>query len=555
MAQYPVVIDQQAETRKALAANQGGEMAFGGAIEGADRLKRETVNWNPSRVSPDRAINLARPEADARSRDMVMNDGYMQGAVRLQKDSIIGGVFRLNAKPDYRTIYGADNEAAREYGEELAAAAEARFNLSAESPDYWFDAGGMNTFTMMLRLQVGAYLYTGDCFETCEWQDSDPGRPFKTMFQMVAPQRVNNPDNRTDTEFLRRGVEIDRYGAPRRVWIQQGYEHDYYGAAGWSWKAVPMRKPWGRRQVIFLRDAQLIDQTRGMSEMVAALGHMRMTKKFSEITLQRAVVDATYAAAIESELPNHEVVAALGGGEEGWQNAIGQYMTMLQQYLGGSENIHIDGVQMPHLFPGTKLNLQNVGAPAGVGSDFEDSMMRRVAATLGVSFAELTRNFSKGSYSSAKAEIALAERTAQVKKKTCAEALATMRYQCWFEEEMAAGNLPLPPGRNRTDFYRPLMKDAYTRANWIGTGRGQIDELKETQAAMLRIKSGLSTFEKECARLGEDYRELFAQRAKENRLQIDLGLAFTLDASRDGNNVAATTITEDTEDGQQQEDE
>lgn len=553
MASNPLPVVYSAE--EAARYEQTGEMMFGGAIEGADRLKRETVNWQPSRLSPDRAINTVRSEADARSRDMMMNDGYTQGAVRLQKDSIIGGVFRLNAKPDYRLIYGADTAAAAEYGEELGAVAEARFNLASESEDCWFDASGMNTFTGLLRLQVGAYLYTGDCFETCEWQDSDQQRPFKTMFQLVAPQRVSNPDGRADTELLRRGVEIDRRGKPTGFWIQDGYDYDIYiGSNGTKWKYVPSRKPWGRRQVLFMRDANLIDQTRGMSEMVAALGHMRMTKKFSEITLQRAVVDATYAAAIESELPNHEVIAAMGGGTDGWVNAIGQYMGMLQTYLGGSENIAIDGVQMPHLFPGTKLNLQGVAAPAGVGTEFEASLMRRIAATLGVSYAELARDFTKGSYSSAKAEVALAERTANVKKKVCAERLATMRYQCWFEEELGAGNLPLPPGRNRSDFYRPMMKDAYTRCAWIGTGRGQIDELKETQAAMLRVKAGFSTFEKECAKLGEDYREVFTQRAKEDTLQKKLGLMFTLDASVDGQNAAGDTITEDdpNQRGQQQ---
>lgn len=547
----PVVYDAQEAARNAPA----GEMAFGGAVEGAERLKRETVNWQPSRVSPDRAINTVKPMADARSRDMVMNDGYTQGVMRLQKDSIIGGSFRLNAKPDYRIIYGEDSEAAAEYGEELAAIAEARFNLSAASEDCWFDAGGMLNFTESLRLQVGAYLYTGDLFETVEWQDSDPLRPFKTMFQLVAPQRVSNPDGRDDDRYLRRGIEIDGRGKPLAFWIQDDYDMTFYaGQTGVKWKRVPARKPWGRRQVLFLRDAQLIDQTRGMSEMVAALSHMRMTKKFSEITLQRAVVDATYAAAIESELPNHEVIAAMGGGTDGWVSAIGSYMNMLQDYLGGSENIAIDGVQMPHLFPGTKLNMQNVGAPAGVGTDFEASLMRRIAATLGVSYAELARDFTKGSYSSAKAEIALAERTANVKKKICAERLAMMRYQCWFEEEMGAGNLPLPPGRNRTDFYKPLMKDAYTRCAWIGTGRGQIDELKETQAAMLRVKAGFSTFEEECAKLGRDYREVFAQRAKEDKLQQKLGLTFTLDASRDGNNAAGDTITQDDPNQDQQQD-
>ena len=535
----PVVYDPE----NAALPDASREMSFGGAVEGAERLKRETVNWNPSRVSPDRAINTIRTEADARSRDMMMNDGYTQGVVRLQKDSIIGGVFRLNAKPDYRTIYGKDTAAAAEYGEELAAIAESRFNLAAESEDCWFDAAGMNTFTGLLRLQVGAYLYTGDCFETVEWQDSDTQRPFKTNFQLVAPQRVNNPDGRDDEAGLRRGIEIDGRGRPKAFWVQDGYTNDFYaGEYGTRWKRVPERKPWGRRQVLFMRDTSLIDQTRGMSEMVAALAHMRMTKKFSEITLQRAVVDATYAAAIESELPNPEIVAAMGGGQDGWTSAIGSYMGMLQEYLGGSENIQIDGVQMPHLFPGTKLNLQGVSAPAGVGSDFEASQMRRIAATLGVSYAELTRDFTKGSYSSAKAEVALAERTATVKKKVCAERLATQRYQLWFEEEMAAGNLPLPPGKNRTDFYRPMMKDAYTRCSWIGTGRGQIDELKETQAAMLRIKAGLSTFEEECAKLGRDYREVFAQRAKEDKHQKKLGLTFTLDATKQGGGEAGKTI-------------
>ena len=529
-----------------------GDRIVGGAIEGAERLKRETATWRGSRVSPDRAINTVKAEADARSRDMVMNDGHSQGAIRLQKDSIVGASYRLNAKPDYITIYGKDNDAAAEYGEELAAAAEARFNLAAASEDCWFDAGGMLTFTDMIRLQVGTYLYTGEALATSEWQDSDRQRPFKTMFQLVAPQRLCNPDNVADTESLRRGVEIDGRGRPINFWFQKGYPDEFYGDAGLAWTRVPARKPWGRRQVLFLRDAQFIDQTRGMSEMVAALSHMRMTKKFSEITLQRAVVDATYAAAIESELPNNEVIAAMGGGTEGFANALGQYLTMLQEYLGGSENIAIDGVMMPHLFPGTKLNMQTVGAPAGVGSEFEASLHRHICATLGLSYAEYARDFTKGSYSSAKAEVALADRTANAKKRYCADRMATMKYQNWFEEEIAAGNLPLPPFRNRTDFYRPLMKDAYTRCDWIGTGKGQIDELKETQAAMLRVKAGFSTFEKECARLGEDYREVFRQRAKENRLQERLGLTFTLDASKDGNNTAAQTITEDQNDDQSQ---
>src|SRR3546814_12224766 len=59
---------------------------------------------------------------------------------------------------------------------------------------------------------------------------------------------------------------------------------------------------------------------------------------------------------------------------------------------------------------------------------------------------------------------------------------------------------------------------------------------------MLRIKSGLSTYEKEASKLGEDWRELAAQRAKEEKVFADLNLPFSLDAQRAGNNEARHTM-------------
>jgi lambda family phage portal protein len=532
-----------------LVPERRGEMAFGGGLEGAERTKRETVLWTPAMTSPDRAINPGKKLADARGRDMTLNDGYTQGAVRIQKDSIVGASYRLNAKPDHRVIMGGDTSYGRGWAEEFAAVAESRFNLAAESEDGWFDASGQLTFTGMLRLWVGSYCYTGEILGTVEYEDSDPFRPFKTCFQMISPDRLCNRDGLPDGydpstgAKLSRGVEMDRKNRPLRFHIRRGYENDWDNRGDFDkWDIVEARKPWGRRQVIFVRDPGMIDQTRGISEMVAALAHSNMTKTYSELTLQKAVVDASYAAAVESEMPNADVIAAMGGQEEGMANAIGAYMSMLQDFLGASENIAIDGVKMPHLFPGTKLNLLPMGTPGGIGSDFEDSLIRKLAATFGVGFSEMSRNFSKFNYSGIKAEMALIERTMNAKKKFGADRAATQGYQLWLEEELGAGNLPLPRGRNRTDFYRPLMKDAYTRCSWIASGRGQVDELKETQAAMLRIKAGLSTYEKEAAKLGEDYREIFAQRAKEEGLANTLKLPFSLDAQRAGNNEARNTM-------------
>lgn len=537
------------KTDVVLDGRSGKEVIIGGALEGAERTKRETMLWSPPMVSPDRAINPGKKLADARGKDMTLNDGYTQGAVRIQKDSIVGASYRLNAKPDYRTICGTDAKWAQDWADEFAATAEARFNLAGESEDGWFDASGMLTLTGMLRLWVGAFCYTGEIIGSVDYEDSDPSRPFKTSIQMISPDRLCNRDGLPDGydprtgAKLSRGIEMDRKNKPVRFHFRRGYENDVMSYRDMdTWDIVEARKPWGRRQVIFVRDPNMIDQTRGISEMVAALAHSNMTKMYSELMLQKAVVDASYAAAVESELPNPEVVAAMGGGPEGYNAAIGNYMSMLQEFLGASENIAIDGVKMPHLFPGTKLNMLPMSTPGGIGSDFEDSLIRKLAATFGVGFSEMSRNFAKFNYSGIKAEMALIERTMNSKKKFGADRAATQVYQLWVEEEIGAGHLPLPPGRNRTDFYRPLMKDAYTRCNWIASGRGQVDELKETQAAMLRIKAGLSTYEKECAKLGEDYREIFSQRAREEGLAKKFNLPFSLDAQRAGNNEARNTM-------------
>lgn len=539
---------QAKSTAVALRPDDHREMAFGGGLEGAERTKRETVMWTPPMVSPDRAINPGKKLADARGKDMVLNDGYTQGAVRIQKDSIVGASYRLNAKPDHRVIMGSDTKYGADWAEEFASVAEARFNLAAESEDGWFDASGQLSFTGMLRLWVGAFCYTGEIIGTAEWEDSDPTRPFKTAIQMISPDRLCNRDGLPDGydprsgAKLSRGVEMDRKNRPIRFHLRRGYETDWDNRDLNTWDIIEARKPWGRRQVIFVRDPNMIDQTRGISEMVAALAHSNMTKTYSELVLQKAVVDASYAAAVESEMPNADVIAALGGGQDGFMNAVGQYMSMLQDFLGASENIAIDGVKMPHLFPGTKLNILPMSTPGGIGSDFEDSLIRKLAATFGVGFSEMSRNFAKFNYSGIKAEMALIERTMNSKKKFGADRAASQIYQLWVEEEIAQGNLPLPRGKNRTDFYRPLMKDAYTRCSWIASGRGQVDELKETQAAMLRIKSGLSTYEKEASKLGEDWRELAAQRAKEEKVFADLNLPFSLDAQRAGNNEARNTM-------------
>lgn len=526
------------------------QQAIGGGLEGAQHTTRETVNWNASTRSPDAMINPVKKTADARARELQQNDGYIAGAASLRRDSIIGASYMLNSEPNLQLL-GFDDTWAEEFQLEV----EARFTAYAESPAAYLDASGILTLTDQLRLAVMSIFHTGEVVATGEW-DRGAGRAYSTCLQMVSPSRLSNPNGTSDGVNLRRGIAYTNLGRPTGYWFQNGDPGDNWtDPLRETWKFVPVSKPWGRRQVIHIFDKQQPDQSRGISDMVSALKEMKMTKKFQEITLQNAVVNASFAAAIESELPP-DVLFQQMGGDASYQKALSEYMEGLMAYIGQSNNIAIDGAKIPHLFPGTKLNLKPMGTPGGVGTDFEKSLLRHTAAALNLSYEEFAREFSNSTYSSLKAGMAMTRRSMLVQKKQVADRYATEAYWLVLEEMINAGDVPRPSGWSRQRFvdlfYKPLMKEAFGGCSWIGAGHPQIDELKETQAAILRIRSGLSTWETESAKLGGDWRSNFRKMRREEALAKEYNLQFSLDAQKSAAGASTQgTLTDNSGDNSQ----
>lgn len=495
----------------------------GGGYVGAQRLSREMFRWNPAIISPNSQIAADKDTSDARSSDMVQNDGMVRGAVATHRDSIVGARYVLNAKPNWRLL-GASEEWAEEFQEVV----ENKFNLLADSPENWLDASRSNTLTGMVRLGIASFVMTGEVLGGAEWLRS-AGRPCSTALQLISPFRLSNPNGEGDTEYVKSGVHIDKYGAARGYHIRQAFPNDFTVLDNYKWKYIHATKPWGRRQVVHIKEQLFPSEARGVSEMVSALKNMRMTKNFQEVALQNAVIQASYAAAIESELPSEMVFSQLGMGQSTFAEMLKQYMGGLVDYAAAAKNINIDGAKIPHLYPGTKLNMQPLGSPGGIGSDFEASLLRHTAAALGLSYEQFAKDYTQTNYSSARASLAETEKFMKSRKKIVADGLAWHIYALWLEEEIARGDVPLPTGMKRMDFYKPLYKEAFCQSDWIGASKGQIDEKKETEAALMRIKGGLSTYEAEIARMGDDWRQVFAQRAREEKLLESMKLKFSAD--------------------------
>lgn len=507
--------EARADRVPALAVPVGGagtvNMTNFGAYEGASKYDRAVALWQPGLKSADGDILPNKKIADARIRDTFRNDGYIASGRNIHQDNIVGALYRMNAKPDWKTL-GLDEKWSEEFQEEV----EGKFTLWAESEMNWPDASRYNTLTGLVRLAVGIYLAGGEVLASAEWLRDSP-RPFSTAIQMIETDRLSNPVGTPDDRYMRGGVERNDYGAPIAYHVRMAHPSDYADPNSYFHKRIKIRKPWGRMQMIHIVERTRPDQTRGISDLIASLKELRSIKKFRDIVLQNAVVNATYAATLESELPSDAAFAALGQNmTENITGYAGAYLDSVNSYTSGKA-MHIDGVKIPHLFPGTKLNLRPAGSGGPLGSDFENSLLRYIASNLGIGFEQLSRDYSKANYSSIKASAVETWKFMQSRKRMVADRFASHVYRLWLEEAINKGMVESLP-RNATDlFYDGLNSEAFSACEWIGASRGQVDELKETQAAVMRLRYGLSTFEDEYSRLGKDWRKKFAQIERERK--------------------------------------
>lgn len=483
----------------------------GGAFDGSSRTDQLAL-WSPAIQSANAEILPDKEILDARTRDIVRNDSHIQGGAAIHKDNIVGATYLLNAKP-MTGVLGLDDVWEEEFQEEV----ETKFTLYAESPECWIDAQRTKTLTEIVRLAVELDYSVGEALAASEWMPND-GRPFRTAIQMVDTDRLMTPYIAANRTKIFGGVEVDRYGAPIAYHIRNGHPSDWMDPAFYQFRRVMASKPWGRAMILHLYDQVRPSQARGISTMVSALREMKMLKSFRQVELQRAVLAATFAASMESELPAVDVMRMLGDGVD--NATVVDYMQMylgaVAEFQGGAKHLTIDGSRIPVLPPGTKMNIKNPGAESPSGDKFEQSMLRYLASATGTSYEALSKDYSQINYATGRMSKGQADNHMFARKRRVADPIATFAYTLWLEEAINKGELETVRGRKAPNFYEGLNKEAYTACEWIGAGAPMIDPLKETQAIVLQLKNGLTTKEASIARVnGGDWRRVGRQIRRE----------------------------------------
>lgn len=482
---------------------------YEGAGEGMGGQMRD---WQPQTKTMDAALLPGLALGNARAEDVVRNNAFASNAVNLHVDNVVGHLFRLSYKPKHQRL-GIKEKEMRAFARDV----EAVWNEISDDPNGYLDVERKRTFTMMVREAVATHTRLGEAMAVPYWLDRSDS-PLRTCIKTLSPNRVSNPHGRADTSALKGGVGQDKFGAAHTYYVRSVQDGVMGSGLGHKWQAIPKYTRHGRPRFIHIFEPSDDGQTRGGNQFLSVLEQLQMMPTMQKTKLQNAIVSSMYAATIETEMGPEAAFDLLGGGAE--SKDLQNMLLKVADYHDGV-NLKLGGVTVPHLLPNEKLKMQSSNNVDNGYVDLESSVLRWLSAGLSVPYEQLARDYRQSSYSSARASMLEGWRHFMGRRKIIAGRFATMVFRLVFEEMIHRKLVTLPRGAT-LDIYQGL--GAWTHCDWIGTGRLAIDGLKEVKEAVLRIESGLSTYEKELANMGEDYQEVFAQQVREQDERKAAGL-------------------------------
>ena len=488
----------------------------------ADIGSQELSGWLPIIRGPDAEINLHRDRVVGRSRDLVRNNGWATGGISRVTDGAIGAHFRPMPKPNFLALQRLCAACDGAWASELASAIKAEWSAWADDPSRFCDAQQRMTMTQLFRLELRHKLIDGEGIALLLWKPEllEQGGHYRTVVQLIDPDRLSNPQEAPDTDTMRGGVEIDALGRPIAYHFRRAEPNDWFQARqSVIWDRVERLTPWGRTVVIHDLDAERVDQHRGLGVLTPVVDRFRMLGRYDAAELQQAVLQAVIRTFITS--PNDVEGLNLLGDQA--SETLRSYQDQRREYAN-EYPVTMDGVRVPRLFPGENITSVAGSGPGAHFADFEHTVLRSISSAMGTSPEQLSQDWSRTNYSSARASLLEAWKTLGRRRGDFAANFAQPVYVAWLEEALdsESGVLRELMPAGAPDFL--AARAAYSRCRWIGPARGWVDPVKERQGAVLGLDAGFSTLEQECAEQGLEWEEVVRQRAIEVDLFKQLGL-------------------------------
>jgi len=476
---------------------------------------REFQSWNPSITHPDEDISGTRDRIVARVRDLSRNNPVIAGAIDRRVETVVGPNIRMEATPNYEAMGRMPD-----WAYEWSSATEAKWASYTNDPRKLVDAERQSNFGGVVETAYRHYMVDG---EACAIIKMLPrGGRYETCVQLIDPDRLSNPHGLSDGMVLTngnrifQGVEVDEQGAAVAYHIRCRHPNDLLSTDNFRWERVQRELGNGRPVFIHAYKRNRAEQRRGVSKLVSAIPLTHMAGKYDKAELEAALLNAVLAFSVESPLPNAEVGAALAPISD--PSAPSSYQESMVKYREQNK-LAIPGVTIRHTLPGEQIKVLQAEHPNGDYAAFQAVMLRKMAAAIGISYEQLSADWSSINYSSARTLLNEIWRGLLHDRYAFTQAFCTPIYAAWLEEAALLGEVKIPGGW--LNFYK--WRAELCQAEWMGPGRGAIDPLKEAQADDYSLNQGTTNEWLISDAMGQDYKRVIAGRARADKERAKWG--------------------------------
>lgn len=479
------------------------------AYNGASTQRNAVRSWISPKGDSDTDDLPDIPQLRIRSRDQYRNAPIVKGAIDTKSYNTVGAGLRLQSKIDAEYL-GMSEDEARAWEKNT----EFEFKIWSESKNC--DAERTKNFYELQSVAFISTLLSGDVFALMPYIDRQS--LYSLAIQLVEADRVSNPREGQDTALIAGGVEVDEYSAPVAYHINKSHPNGLSNVQEWvrvdAWGAKT-----GRQNVIHLFEASRPNQRRGVPILAPVMENLKQLTDYTNAELMAALVSGMFTVFVKSE--GGELPAPMGTEEEGVDYSMGSGAIV-------------------GLSPNESIETANPGRPNANFDAFVMSIMKQIGSALQVPYELLIKHFSS-SYSASRAALLEAWKAFKTRRTWFADNFCQPIYEEWLYEAILTGRI------QANGFIEDeAIRKAYCNAEWNGPTAGQLDPLKETQAAEARVQSGFSTRSKEASEMnGTDFSQNVKMAVKEGELMREAGLG--LDNSTQGEAEGKETDTNEKE--------
>lgn len=445
----------------------------------ANTNKKSMIGFPAPGGSANEDIHENLPIIRRRSRELYMSVPLATGAVNTARTNVIGPGLRLKSTPDVQVLGITEEE-----GEALGRQIEREFAVWADS--VMCDASRADNFYSIQQLAFLNWLLSGDVLVLLPVTPR-PGYIYDLRLQLIEADRIGTPI-KADGRDIQDGVEVDRHGGVSAYWICRSHpyaadaldlEYDRVEAYG---------KNTGRPNALHLMNRERIGQRRGIPFLACVMEAVKQIGRYTDAELMAAVVNGLFTVFIEKEDPTSGFPPGAGIPEE---ERIDR---------GDEHSVEMGNGSVVDLNPGEKAVSVTPGRPNANFEGFVDSICKQIGAALEIPKELLVKQFNSN-YSASRAALLEAWKMFRMRRQWMVEKFCTPVYGEWFREAVAKGRIHAPGF-----FTDPVLQNAYLKCEWNGPTQGQLDPVKEANAAAIRVENGFSTRQREAQEMnGSDY--------------------------------------------------